>query len=92
MNGNLSVSRCSPQQLALCRCADGRQPSLDVINVSVDVERSVSLLLLLAGTASLARDEQHLRVGDKLFFDLTITASQKKYDQTQHEMKVKDVD
>jgi len=35
-------------------------------------------MLQLAGTTTLERDQQHLLVGDKLFFDLVITAVQKK--------------
>jgi len=60
------------------RCADGRQPTFDVIDVSVDVLSTDTVLLQLSGTPTLQRDRQHLLVGDKLFFDLMITASQKK--------------
>jgi len=74
-----------------CRCVDGRQPTFDVINTSVDVLRTDSVLLQLAGSTTLDRDQQHLLVGDKLFFDLVITASQRKRDQTaafDYELKV----
>jgi len=78
-------------QGGVCRCADGRQPSFDVINLSVDVLRTETVLLHLDSTTSLERDPQHLLVGDKLFFDLIITASLRKDDQTQYfdyELKV----
>jgi len=52
------------------------------------------VLLQLTGTTSLERDQQHLLVGDKLFFDLVISASQKtdtdptRYDDDSYEQKV----
>jgi len=49
-----------------------------VVNLSVDVLRTDTVLLQLTATTTLERDQQHLRVGHKLFFDLIITASQKK--------------
>ena len=66
------------------RCADGRQPTFDVIDVSLDVLRADTVLLKLAGTTTLERDQQHLLVGDKLFFDLVISAEQKTDDDTRY--------
>jgi len=55
-----------------------------VIDLSVDVMRTDTVLLLLAATTTLQREQQHLLVGDKLFSDLVITASQKKDDGTKY--------
>jgi len=61
---------------------DGRQPSFDVVDVSVDVLSTDTILLTLDATTSLERDQQHLLVGVKLFFDLIISASLRKDDET----------
>ena len=49
------------------------------------------MLLQLAATAILERDQQHLLVGDKLFFDLVITASQAKNDMKYYDYQHKEV-
>jgi len=46
--------------------------------------RTDTVLLQLTATTALQRDQQHLLVGDKLFFDLVITATQKKEDETKY--------
>jgi len=56
--------------------------------------RTDTVLLQLTGTTSLQRDQHHLLVGDKLFYDLVISALQKtdtdqaKYDDS-YELKVR---
>jgi len=65
------------------RCWDGRQPQFDVVSVSVDVLRTDTVLLQLDSTTTLERDQQRLIVGDKLFFDLIITASLRNTEQQQ---------
>ena len=42
--------------------------------------RTDTIMLQLAGTTTLERDQQHLLVGDKLFFDLVISAVHKIHD------------
>ena len=55
-----------------------------MVDVSVDVLRADTVLLQLTGTTALERDERHLLAGDKLFFDLRITAAQKKNKETEY--------
>lgn len=59
------------------KCADGRQPSYDVISASVDVAQTDALVLNLNGTTALGRDEGHILIGEKIFSDVVITARQK---------------
>jgi hypothetical protein len=59
------------------KCVDGRQPTYDVISVSIDVRQPAELVLKLNATTSVLRDEHHLVVGDNVFYDLTIVGQEK---------------
>jgi hypothetical protein len=59
------------------RCADGRQPIYDIINASVEVGTSDSLMLSLNSSKIIESDAHHLPAGIKIFHDLIITAHHK---------------
>jgi len=64
------------------RCADGRQPTYDVINLSVRVGQVDTLVLNLNGTTIIGSDDHRIAVGEMIFHNLVITIGQKEQSET----------